>query len=1230
MPLLDLNGVQVSFPFTPYPCQIDYMSKVLTCLQKNQNGVLESPTGTGKTLSLLCASLAWQESHKAQVELNKQTGLAAALSSSTLQSVDLNKISQSLQTATGSSWGSSEFLVPRIIYASRTHSQLSQAVQELKRTAYSHVKSSVIGSREQLCIHQQVQKLTNNTAKVHMCRAKVTARNCHFYNNIEEFKKKSEVRKVLGSVVDIEDLVKTGHKTKTCPYYMARELKSDSDIVFMPYNYLLDQKSRKAHGVELQGSIIIFDEAHNLEKICEESASFDLSSLDIATAIEETTKLAEKIAQLSGTEAEFSQVEASAILPDFNLEDIIRLKKTLLEIEEKLDTIEVTTSGKTLPGSFIFEFLSQVNITWSTKNSLIDVLDQMTSFLSNDEGNSLLHTKGSGLSKISDCLKIVFNQEPNESMSVSSHQTILSQHFRVFIQKKEPNNNFKKKIDSWVTTNDEQDKKVERVLSYWCFSPGHTMKDLLAHGVKVIILTSGTLSPLESFTMEMQIPFPVQLENPHVIDTNQVWLGALCKGPDGAVLNSEYKNRSTEEYQNSLGNSIVNFARVVPNGLLIFFPSYPLMDQCVEKWKRSNVWNNISQYKPIVVEPKGKFAFTEVMDEFYSKVNDPSLNGAIFMAVCRGKVSEGLDFADHNGRAVMITGLPFPPMFDPRVKLKMEFLRDNASKFNGLSGQLWYRQQATRAVNQAIGRVIRHNKDYGAIILCDKRFSSLENRNALPLWVRHQAQIYNTFGPALRDIIKFFKEAEAKFPAPSKPVKSNKSADSGIISGAFFEPSTSSKRPARIAIQYEKACDVPCHVPSLKSSEEEASIYEQYSAQKSKTAKKRTLLEALETSEDQNHGSKFQTVVTSGASSLPSLSQQPVAKLPGNQKKIKIKKTELVYAETEEETVKKVELVRSKMSLESCKEYVNEVKSVLNKETYRRFSEALVQYKKENDIHNMIPVLAEVFTTCPEHHHLMQKFHRYVRPKDKDYFARTCFELTGIKIESNTNRYVASCSTKTDANRSTSAFSEPASLVGSVPAACNPSTSSTTQPGSNDVSKSKKAYRGYIPHYKNYIIMSSVNLHSDGNIRIKKNICHANPIYGDFCGQHSDMKKKVSFQYDDRATYQELVDCGIINPNDGIYTPDMFVYPRTWENSGRIFTSFPEGETILSTCIICKGAPVNGLRHECGAVCCFMCWKSKIFEGPPERKCPYPHCGARVKRKHLQQVVSADGGSGAR
>ena len=51
---------------------------------------------------------------------------------------------------------------------------------------------------------------------------------------------------------------------RVCPYYMARELKANADIIFMPYNYLLDAKSRRIHGVELQGNVVIFDEAHNV------------------------------------------------------------------------------------------------------------------------------------------------------------------------------------------------------------------------------------------------------------------------------------------------------------------------------------------------------------------------------------------------------------------------------------------------------------------------------------------------------------------------------------------------------------------------------------------------------------------------------------------------------------------------------------------------------------------------------------------------------------------------------------------------------------------------------------------------------------------------------------------------------------------------------------------------------------------------------------------------------
>ena len=55
-------GVNVTFPFEPYECQKNFMSKVIEGLQTKSNCLLESPTGTGKTLSLLCATLAWQAS----------------------------------------------------------------------------------------------------------------------------------------------------------------------------------------------------------------------------------------------------------------------------------------------------------------------------------------------------------------------------------------------------------------------------------------------------------------------------------------------------------------------------------------------------------------------------------------------------------------------------------------------------------------------------------------------------------------------------------------------------------------------------------------------------------------------------------------------------------------------------------------------------------------------------------------------------------------------------------------------------------------------------------------------------------------------------------------------------------------------------------------------------------------------------------------------------------------
>ena len=62
-------------------------------------------------------------------------------------------------------------------------------------------------------------------------------------------------------------------------------------------------------------------------------------------------------------------------------------------------------------------------------------------------------------------------------------------------------------------------------------------------------------------------------------------------------------------------------------------------------------------------------------------------------------MAEGIDFADDMARTVCVMGIPFPNLYDARVKTKKEFL-DARNEPGGLKGADWYRLEAFRAVNQ--------------------------------------------------------------------------------------------------------------------------------------------------------------------------------------------------------------------------------------------------------------------------------------------------------------------------------------------------------------------------------------------------------------------------------------------------------------------------------------------------------------------------------------------------
>ncbi|XP_057860129.2 regulator of telomere elongation helicase 1 homolog isoform X2 [Cryptomeria japonica] len=709
MPTYKLSGIDVHFPYNAYDCQLVYMERVIQSLQKGCNALLESPTGTGKTLCLLCATLAWRESLG---------------SMSTYSWPDRGSIQSSgSQFQLDSSLEITKPTLPTIIYTSRTHSQLQQVVRELKSCSY-RPKMVVLGSREQMCIHKDVKKMQGRSQN-NACRSLCKSRSCHHQNRVTEYLKGHP--ELGDEPIDIEDLVSIGRTQGPCPYYLSRELHSSADLLFAPYNYLIDKDNRRSlTGINWENTVLIFDEAHNLENICADAASFDLPCSYLTACIAEAKQCI----------------------------DLAHLRRA------------AENSAETSLDPDNFAILKELNITVETANMLIDTIDHAASLLEDESSTSSATIKPKivtcRLQTLRDALKIVF-RKGDSSFAAS---------YRVHIH--EPY--------SKSSENGSSKGQASRTLSWWCFNPGIAMEEFSRIGVRSIILTSGTLAPLESFAVELNLPFDVRLENPHVIESNQIWVGVVSSGPSGRPLNSSYRTRDLLEYKQELGNTIVNFARIVPDGLLVFFPSYYILNQCIECWKTmgtstnlSTIWERICKHKQPVVEPKQSALFNYANEDFMAKLNDDSSSGAVFFAVCRGKVSEGLDFADRSGRAVVVTGIPYAMKTDPKVRLKREYLDEQARlqgrKTKAMTGEEWYVQQAARAVNQAVGRVIRHRHDYGAIILCDERFAHSNTQNQMSLWLRPHIKCYRKFGDAAFTLTRFFRDM--RMPVASKELMTN-------------------------------------------------------------------------------------------------------------------------------------------------------------------------------------------------------------------------------------------------------------------------------------------------------------------------------------------------------------------------------------------------------------------------------------------------------------------------
>lgn len=215
-------------------------------------------------------------------------------------------------------------------------------------------------------------------------------------------------------------------------------------------------------------------------------------------------------------------------------------------------------------------------------------------------------------------------------------------------------------------------------MSLYCLSAGFGFKKLQAKKPHSMILASGTLKPLDTLEAELEVPFPIKLENCHVIPAKQVSIQIVKSRNESLPFCLTRRNKNDSEMNKELAHALGEYSSTAKGGVLIFFPSYQKLNEVRAKMSCSGVLNWLRKKKTVYFEDKDPKIFKSICEKFEADIESMDLkkrSGSILMGVCRGRLSEGIDFKDRKGRLVIIVGIPYPKKTDPRITLK-QFILD--------------------------------------------------------------------------------------------------------------------------------------------------------------------------------------------------------------------------------------------------------------------------------------------------------------------------------------------------------------------------------------------------------------------------------------------------------------------------------------------------------------------------------------------------------------------------
>lgn len=333
----NLDGLDVFFPYDRiYLEQHQYMRCLKQSLDAGGHCLLEMPTGTGKTVCLLSLITSYQyanpsagklvyctrtvpEMNHVMEELATVLDYRAKMLHPEPEEVQLpNEIPEDIEDIGGKERSTKR---ARKVYRRKTTGKPPMGpIANGSGAGGSGVLALCLSSRRNMCIHERVMAESDREAVDSACRSMTASwvieasqkkpgsfETCAYFDN---FQAAGESTSMPSGVYDLEELQKWGKSRGWCPYYLTRQAINHANILVFNYQYMLDPKVAKMVSKELESeSIVVFDEAHNIDSVCIEALSVTINDRGLEQATRSLGRLSSEVSRLKASDSQRLQQE---------------------------------------------------------------------------------------------------------------------------------------------------------------------------------------------------------------------------------------------------------------------------------------------------------------------------------------------------------------------------------------------------------------------------------------------------------------------------------------------------------------------------------------------------------------------------------------------------------------------------------------------------------------------------------------------------------------------------------------------------------------------------------------------------------------------------------------------------------------------------------------------------------------------------------------------------------